>query len=357
MTTQWNRIGTSSFGRASGRAGWLLRRPWVLGLVVVVMRLAAVAADRKEDVKLGAEIPASRQSLHADGATWVGTEGWSATVDRAFREADGAMSRAAEIGKRVALRFKEGGGPRTFVLPGAAMSADDSDLLNEDLAVMSRILEKAAAPVETGESWTMLGRRWGGIFGKEMDAFYLDGFGALFLLQVDYPLVAPVAKKAEKVAEASDQTWEEARREVLGTRGGAERRTFWNSGGGLAAPEYDAKRVDELKAALIQSLKHATHLRGVSENNSIVVSVFGPGSPRSNPRTVAFSPDGRMIATQSEAGRNVRVWDVATGEPLDGPQKMGSVLTLRVKKSDVDALASGQLSAEAFGTKVEVRLR
>src|SRR5438067_13785729 len=92
---------------------------------------------------------------------------------------------------------------------------------------------------------------------------YIEGYGALFFLNVNYPLVAPPQEKKED-AEPKEQTsseWENARRELYRTPG-AE----WDLNGPFAktlsgppAEEYDADKVEALKRNLIGSLKNAAH--------------------------------------------------------------------------------------------------
>lgn len=332
-----------------------LSSPWTLVLLCAGMvhtndARADVDSDRPKnapDMEVG--LLASAKPGEEEAAD----ESVTGTMSRALKQADAALARAAEVGRRIAFRFKDGGGPRTFVLPGAAMSPETADSLSEDLAVMARILEKTTEG-GTEAPWAILGGRWPG-GGRDLDALYLDGFGALFLLRVEFPLVAPAEKPTEKPAEEKDRVWEEARKELQGGRRQVEPRWFLHADGTGPEARFDAQRVENLEREILRALKHASNLRGVAPNESVVVSVFGSSSSGAG-GTVAFSPDGRKLALSSGGG-NVRIWNVPTGEPASETPTRSSVLTFRVGKKDIDEFAGGKIDADRFASKVQIGVR
>lgn len=299
-------------------------------------RRAALAALAGIGLALGA-LPTSAQTAvvttgedDAVGATI------QSNVDRAMRQAQVAIARAADVGKSVALRFTAGGAPRTLVLPGAELKTEEADRLGEDLGVMSRILEKSI-----GKGPNRAEHGWSGVFlgggpSPGPDAMYLDGFGALFLLRVDFPLVAPAKGKSAKEPAAADRTWEETRRELR--EGGTGEVRIWDTFAVKTLPEFDDGRVKELRDALVGAFKHASNLAGVKADENVAVTVFGP---------LAVNDD-QPLMTSNRRGRV---------EVIDGNGKAGSMLTLRAKKADIDAWATGKLSDEEFGKKVRETLR
>lgn len=329
---------------------------WSLGLLCLA---TAGAHDARADV--GSDHPKIKPLTEIRvlasakaGPEEASDESVAGTMSRALKQADAAIARAAEVGRRIAFRFKDGGGPRTFVLPGASMNPETADSLSEDLAVMARILEKTTES-GTEEPWAILGGRWPGGGGASLDAMYLDGFGALFLLRVEFPLVAPAEKATEKAADEKDQVWEEARKELQGGRRPAEPRWFLNPDVAGTEARYDGKRVEVLKREILRALRHASNLRGIAPHESVVVSVFGP-SNSATPEAVAFTPDGRKLAVSSGGG-NVRIWNVPTGEPAAEPAARASVLTFRVVKKDIDEFAAGRIDEERFAAKVQIGVR
>jgi hypothetical protein len=263
-------------------------------------------------------------------------------------------------------------------------SADTAALgqMKEDLTIMSHILDQAVkrsvgdeqvpSPMGVPLIYTAGGRSvW---------AMHIEGFGALFTVNVGFPLLAPPneaeARPAQKPV-ASE--WEAARRAVLGEDNGGE---------ALAMPEaasetpFDAGRVDAVKQALISALKNASNIRGLKSDDYVSVAVFG--QPMKSIGTVAFAPpvgdedplrSGSGAAeslppTSSSARRSTggaagvagqfsraeagygRAWRAFRLAAADHPG--GTMLTLRVKKSVVNALAAGEISAAEFAKAVSV---
>lgn len=277
------------------------------------------------------------------------------TVRSAMREAEKAMARAAEVGKSVAIRLASSGRPSTLVLPGAGMSTADADALGEDLAVMGRIFQKSIGRSEVDHRLWLGGL--GGPFGRDLDALYLDGFGALFLLNVEFPLVPPAEVKPAKENEPADRTWEETRRELKEGPLGPGPRIRWSDRRFEGGPEFEAGRVEELKGSLIKALRHAANLGGVRENESVAVTVFGP-APRGEIRVAKARRKGTN-PSEDQAGVSVEDLDVSwVGEAEGGPgARNASVMTLRAKKSDIDAVSKGRMTPEAFGRAVQISVR
>ncbi len=262
----------------------------------------------------------------------------------ALRDAERAMSEAALAGRRVAASLQRGGVPSAVVLPSEGVKAEVIDELTEDLTVMARILQKAVSPEDSDRGafggWGDLARLRG--LGRGMDALYLDGFGALFLLSVDFPLVKPAEAGPSAPAAVTDETWERARREVRS--GERPTRPRFNRGDGNPDGDldrrFDAERVQVLSDALLDSLKHASNLKGVRDQDTVLVSVFGPssegGAKRKERAADADDPGGKGGAL---------------------PRDRGSVLTIRAKKADIVAFAAGKLERAEFARRAQIHSR
>src|SRR5581483_928642 len=108
--------------------------------------------------------------------------------------------------------------------------------LDEDLAVMSHLLNKAIEDLPGGPRHA--GKVMGiDVFfapgGSPLRSLYLDNYGAVFFLNVNFPLVAPAEKRPEEKP-AGDSVWEEAREELYGQRAG---------GAGEPGEEYSQEKV------------------------------------------------------------------------------------------------------------------
>src|SRR5437867_2903400 len=114
------------------------------------------------------------------------------------------------------------GGPgRTLVIRTTHTDPKAQANLEEDLAVMSRILDKTLDQKLTEDHQQ---RAMGiDVFfapgSSPIRSLYLEGYGALFLMSVNFPLLPPPDKpESTKEKSDTDSTWEEAKRELYGQR-------------------------------------------------------------------------------------------------------------------------------------------
>ncbi len=232
-----------------------------------------------------------------------------------------------------------GGVPTTPLIIAADLDSGAQSEIHEDLSVMSRILAKAVNKA-SGEvkNRIALGINVQLPFGQPRPAsLYLEDFGAVFLLQVNYPMVAPPSREdAEAPAEKpSDTTWEDARAELYGDNR-AKRSTGVVPPGGRASgqAEYDASRVDALKTALLEAARNVSNIRHLKPEERIVIVVQGPGQP------AAKSAHNRFL-------QRYGLHDLSASSLAAGP----TLLTLRFKKADGDAVARGEISLDEFGKR------
>jgi hypothetical protein len=225
----------------------------------------------------------------------------------------------------------------------------------EDLAVMARLLNKAATSVSESSHNTAMGITLsvlGDVNGStRQQPLYVDGFGAIFTLRVQFPLVEPPKKdeeKAPKDDDASREAWEEARREIYGGRQGRAVMTTTGMGmswaSGREPAPYSAETVERLKKALLETLKHASNIRNLKPEDQIVVAVIGNGGSE-NSRSV------KVAAVGSASSPRARAVTLNRGGGGSNDSTRTSTLTLRVRKSDADAFAKGKLTLDEFTRK------
>src|SRR5437660_5081369 len=242
--------------------------------------------------------------------------------------------------------------------PGRALVIRTSDAdakaqgnLEEDLAVMSRILDKTLAQkLDEDRQNRFMGINV--LFGpgsSPIRSIYLEGYGALFLLNVNFPLLPP-PEKAEQTKEKSetDSTWEEAKRELNGRHDAWSQvgKAFKFSMAGGPEQEYDEKKVEDLQEGLLEALKNATNIRNLKPDETLTVCVFGGASagPR-KARTVRALPKPAPDAPEEEVFVSMRD---------DGVPARGTIMTIRVKKSDADGFAKGELNADEFRKRASI---
>lgn len=232
-----------------------------------------------------------------------------------------------------------GSGPRRPVIVGSEVK--EMAALEEDLTVMLRILEKAAGAKADGPATAA------GIellsFNRPTTprAFYLDGYGAMFLVNVKYPLVAPLRKDEQSRTNETNTEWEKAREEVYGRRGALHERLH------VSGEEFDSQRVENLKAQLINDLANAKNIRQLKTDDYVTIIVLGGG---------VQAMVVQQFSGSSRSPRGGGGGFGATAMAASGNDAVQSTMTLRVKKSDIDAFAKGKLDAEEFRKKVGVQV-
>lgn len=149
-----------------------------------------------------------------------------------------------------------------------------------------------------------------GQVSREARGMYLEGYGAVFLMKVDFQLTAPPqAEESEKpTAEDVDPVWRRTEQELY------EPEKLKQKEKASVAGQYDELKVEDFKAKLVRTLKHAANIRSMKADERIILTVRGP-------------------------------------QPPMGPAK---VLSIRAKKSDVDAFAKSQLNLDQFREKVQI---
>lgn len=235
--------------------------------------------------------------------------------------------------------------------------------MEEDLAIMNHILDQA---LERGLGEDDPPSRLGVPLlytstGRASRALYLADFGALFMIKVNMPLMPPLAPEEEKpLRSAADSEWESAKREVLGL--GPKPGSLMIS---VTVPDitYDPEQVDTLKRSLMGALKNASNIRGLKPDDYVTIAVFGQPVPlavRALSSSASASDASENSATSKPRARSSRKSSSKSTTaviPADAlasgaAAQKGTVLTLRVKTSDIVTFAQGKLSFEEFSQKV-----
>jgi len=240
------------------------------------------------------------------------------------------------------------------------LDKDEMPPIVEDMQIMSQILDKALGRMSAGRLTRHVTKAFDDVLAQakrnpvfpagpydQTRGVFLEGYGALFLTEVDYPLTPGRDKSSEpEQGKVEESVWEETMRELGYTRkpelvvdktwSGDTDVNFladtstsgtWGSSSGLTI-RYDAKRVEQLQKTLLETLKHATNIRSLKPEDSVAVVV--QGTHRTTPTVAAYDASSGAVFGKS-GGR--------------------TMLTIRVKKSDIDAFASGELPFDEWRKK------
>ena len=166
---------------------------------------------------------------------------------------------------------------------------------------------------------------------------FLTGYGALFRIDVDFPLAGPVEQPKQEPAVDKDPTWANARREIYEPDSEDSK--------GDDEDQYKPEKVDALKKALVESLKHASNIRALQSADKVVILVSGRRGGSSGP-----------VFSFTESGDTKRKVVMSTGYNTHGhaatSDSPATTLVMQARKSDIDALAAGTLTPDQFRQKV-----
>ena len=256
-----------------------------------------------------------------------------------------------------------------LVIPLDEIKAEDLAAITEDIGIMCRVLDKKLeqeARITTRRTLLPFGDN------TETEGIYLEGYGALFLLNVNFPLTPPPeTKKEEQPKEEGDAFWEETKNELRSTKeggafagggyggggyGGGDAMIYMMSGSDRPSEEYDPEKVEQLKTTLIKSLKHAANIHSLKPDESVIISVRGC-APAVVVRETAVEeingrdPDRTLSSRSASTSRRVPHQKVLS---VKKDSATPAVLTIRTKKSDIDAFSKGEISVEQFRQKVRI---
>lgn len=208
-----------------------------------------------------------------------------------------------------------------LLIPEKTTDSESFGQLVEDMQVMSMILKDA---VGTATAPGVYGYRaeaivLPGFLGRSgsfmPEAIWLDGYGVVFTLRVDFPLISMEEKGQEQPKteqEKTDEVWQRSKNQLKGI-------TLPDVNADRKGMVFDPIRVRELQKKLIKSLRHASNIRNLTAKDRIVVVVRGAVDKQ--------SPES----------------DVPT-----------SIMTLQAAKQDIDAFADEKIDLEVFTKKTAV---
>jgi hypothetical protein len=252
---------------------------------------------------------------------------------------------------------RKGSAGRALIIPKDPTDAKGLVEAEEDMNVMAHILDKAAS--EDRKSGRAMGIAvfgkfsWGGASPQNL---FIEGNGALFFLNVNYPLqAAPDKDAAAETKEKPVSEWDNAKKEMAGSGGGSGADSFfafgesfehgfgWDSG---SSSPYDPDKVEDLKSDLITALKNAANIRKLKADETVTVVVQGI-SALAGGKTIKGKPDDKAARLREE---ELTAVEGKSGDRAPTPAK----LVLRVRKADADAFQNGKLELADFKKKVTV---
>ena len=124
-------------------------------------------------------------------------------------------------------------------------------------------------------------------------------------------------------------------------------------GGHFDSPQYDAKKVEELKKSILEALKQAGNIRALKADDYLTIVVQGSGGGSGGPMEVAVE---MRTTTSSSTGGGPPRTETFVNRSEGGTGSRSGTLTVRAKKADAEDFAKGKLTAEQFGKKALVNI-
>lgn len=240
-------------------------------------------------------------------------------------------------------------GEAVLVVPAAAMKPEDFLAITEDMNIMARIFDKQLNNANLIQNrgydgyYFLQGKKinWGflnNIFGRRdglaTETMYLEGFGAIFLMKVGFPLIAPPKVEEKAGEDDTDKVWQQTKKEIYMPDLVKKRRIK-----GSPPQYYEPEKVEKLKRTLIGALKHASNIRALTQDKWVILTVT-----ESVTRQLDIVLDGELYKDIN--------WDENGLATL--ASSMPAVLTICVKKSDIDAFAKGELDYDKFRQRTKI---
>jgi len=264
----------------------------------------------------------------------------------------------------ISFRSQSGSSNTVLVIPSEQTTTQDLITINEDMNVMSRIFEKNLEQERVttiGSSIFIPGRRerYGALLGSsrgQIQSMYLQGFGALFLLKVDFPLSPPpdVQEQEQETqkAEQGDPVWREIRQEIY-----EPEKIRRDRRKDRPESKYDAEKVENLKTTLIKTLKHAANIRCLKPDESVILTVVGGGESTGVSIVNASGAPGQVVVVQ-KGPDGAKTQRLIQGNSLEVLEDIGFsspvTLVIRTKKSDIDGFSKGDLDFDKFRQRVKL---
>jgi hypothetical protein len=226
------------------------------------------------------------------------------------------------------------GAGRVLLIPADQVKPQQLALITEDLSVMSRILDKKLKDAHLGKDYDWFCASdfldWHMPVTKSI---YLEGYGALFLKRVNFPLSPPAEPDDRKQAtEGLDPVWEQARREVY-----FGKEVFKPRRKKRSRDEYDAEKVEGLKRTLFEALRHTANIRNLEADEWVVITVVGESPGPWVPGSVLLHERADKNVVNKEIDESpYSLPSLSAENHFSAP----AVVTMRVRKKDVDAFAN-----------------
>ena len=257
---------------------------------------------------------------------------------------------------------RTGSSDMVLVIPTEQTKTEELIAINEDMNVMSRIFEKNLeqdrGTMMRSNIFSSRYNPYGMLFESgrgNIQSMYLQGYGALFILKVDFPLSPSPDMQQEQQdtekQEQGDSVWKQTVQEMYNPDKVNRMRRAEEQ-----QVKYDPEKVESLKTTLIKTLKHAANIRVLKPDESVILTVVGSGEATGTKIiTATVAGNNRQVIVQEKNANGKTSMRIVNGNSLDDiGLSTPTVLVIRAKKSEIDAFAKGELDLDKFRASVQM---
>jgi hypothetical protein len=266
-----------------------------------------------------------------------------------------------------------GDSSQVLVIPTSDVDPKVVVQIKEDMQVMLEILREQLSERQRSQ-WGL--PDYGDFFssGQSSEAVYLEDYGLVFVMKVDFPLSSlPEEPAAPKPGEEVDLVWQRAREKLRAPSG----RSAYGRGGGSSRSEVMS--LEKFQTELIKTLRHTANIRHVQNSSKIILTVisqdaggvsygyggggatygggagvgYGVGVYEGGSSSVSRGRIGPGGGSTSSSSRVYSRGGVRGRTGFPGGRGVGraaatSVLIIRTSKAGVDSYVSGEIGFEEF---------
>ncbi len=241
-------------------------------------------------------------------------------------------------------------GRNVYIIPSTEIKMADHLEIERDITIMSHIFDRVLKKPQMLGGVLKVMDDFFGRGSRVTEVIFLDGYGALFFMEVNFVLTGttetPQEREPNEPKEQVDSIWKRAELELYAPtrlhRGDRQRRL---------EQVYEPGKVEVLKKNLVETLKHAANIQALKTDDLVILTVIGKfGMPASL---------SRMAAQRSNRVKWILrdgKWIPATGSAKAVPIQSfaPTALTIRAKKSDIDAYSKGEMDFDKFHERVQI---
>ena len=261
---------------------------------------------------------------------------------------------SVSVGRNLIYGSRSGDVGEVLVIPSTEITTEEIATITEDMNIMSRIFEKNLQRdhININSMFFSSSDPFSIAFSRgrpSTQGMYLQGYGALFLMKVDFPLsrgprVEEEQETQQKNEEDVDPVWTDIQREIYEPEKPRKDKTD------RPKEKYDAEKVENLKTTLIKALKHASNIRSLKPDEFVILTLTG-SSTSSGYKSVRTIPGRNEVIVIDQNNKSQIIGTDMVG---DIGLSLPTVLVIRAKKSDIDRFAKGDLDFDQFQQNTQI---